>query len=425
VADVTVSTSGMSIGDAFFWRRPLDERMADFAALREERAFVRVELTSFFGPFDRFDAVIRHAELVEISRRPGDFCSGQGAISIQDMPVEAMEYFGSFIAMDDPRHARLRGIVGRSFTPRRLEQVVDSVERICDELIDGICEQGEVDLVEAISAPFPLLVICDMMGIPRSEFDTVREATNIILGAGDPEMLNGADPFTGLFQAGTTLVELMSDLARHRREHPADDLTTALVHADVEGESLATEELGPFFILLAVAGNDTTRTATSLGMHLLGEHPDQRRIWQDDLAGVTPTAVEEVVRFASPVTFMRRTATGRVTVGDRTFEAGDKLVLFYGAANRDPRVFDDPERFDVRRDPNPHVGFGGPGPHFCLGAHLARRELGVVFRHLLTRLPDIEPTGPPSFLEAMTIPIVSGVKHLPVRFTPMAPRQRS
>jgi cytochrome P450 len=237
-------------------------------------------------------------------------------------------------------------------------------------------------------------------------------------------MLGGADPFMGLFEAGQTLVGLMTELAEHRREHPADDLTTALVHADVEGDSLTTEELGPFFILLAVAGNDTTRTATSLGMHFLGQHPDQRRIWQDDMAGVTPTAVEEIVRYASPVTFMRRTATTVATVGDHTFDAGEKLVLFYGAANRDPRVFDDPDRFDVRRDPNPHVGFGGPGPHFCLGAHLARRELGVVFRRLLTRLPDIEPLGPPSFLEALTIPLVGGVKHLPVAFTPTASRQR-
>jgi len=415
-----VSASGLSIADPEFWRRPLSSRMADFAMLREQTPFVPVELENPFGAMDRFQAVIRHAELLEISTQPQTFCSGRGSISIQDMPAEAMEYFGSLITMDDPRHARLRRIVGRSFTPRRLEQVIDSVEGICTALIDEICEKGEVDLVEAISAPFPLLVICDMMGIPRSEFRTVLEATNIILGAGDPEMMGEGDPLGALFQAGITLTSVMNGLADHRRREPTDDLTSALVHADVEGESLSPEELGAFFILLAVAGNDTTRTATSLGMHFLGEYPEQRRIWQTDLPTVTPTAVEEIVRFASPVTFMRRTATGRVTISGHDFEDGDKVVLFYGAANRDPRVFNDPEHFDVRRDPNPHVGFGGPGPHFCLGAHLARRELGVVFRQLLTRLPDIEPIGPPDYLQAMTVPLVGGVKHLPVAFTPTA-----
>jgi cytochrome P450 len=416
-----MSIDHLSIGDAEFWQRPLEQRMAGFARLREEHGpFIPVELPDVFGDPIPFHAVVGHAEVVEISRQPQVFCSGKGSISIQDMPAEALEFFGSFITMDDPRHARLRAIVGRSFTPRRLEQVVESVDSICAELIDGICEKGEVDLVTEISAPFPLLVICDMMGIPRSEFRIVLDATNIILGAGDPEVLGGREPMGALFEAGMTLTGLMTELAEKRRSDPTDDLTSALVHANVDGESLTNEELGPFFILLAVAGNDTTRTATSLGMHFLGDHPDERRLWQDDLERVTPTAVEEIVRYASPVTFMRRTATQRATIAGQTFDHGDKVVLFYGAANRDPKVFDHPDTFDVRRDPNLHVGFGGPGPHFCLGAHLARRELSIVFRQLLTRLPDIEPSGPPDFLEARTIPLVGGVKHLPVTFTPAA-----
>lgn len=395
--------------------------MADFAALRELDPFIPVDLAMPSGDL-RFQAVVRYAELVEISKRPLTFCSGQGSTSIQDLPAEAMEFFGSFITMDDPRHARLRRIVGRSFTPRRLEEVVDSVERICSECIDQMCEAGEVDFVQTISAPIPLLVICDMIGIPRSEFKTVLEATNVILGAGDSEMTGGKDPFEALFEAGMTLTGLMNELAEDRRANPTDDLTSALVHADIEGEHLSAGELGPFFILLAVAGNDTTRTATTLGMHLLGENPDERRIWQGDIDGVTPTAVEELVRYGSPVTFMRRTATEAVTLSGHHFEEGERFVLFYGAANRDPRVFDDPERFDVRRDPNPHVGYGGPGPHFCLGAHLARRELAVIFRQLFTRLPDIEPSAPPQHLEAIGVPLVGGVKHLPVRFTPTAPQ---
>jgi cytochrome P450 len=421
----STSISGLSIGDPEFWRRPLGARMADFAAWREVGPFIPVDLEMPEGEPLRFQAVVRYAELVEISKRPQTFCSGAGSTSIQDLPAEAMEYFGSFITMDDPRHARLRRIVGRSFTPHRLEEVVDSVERICAECIDEMCEAGEADFVRAISAPIPLLVICDMMGIPRSEFTTVLRATNVILGAGDAEMTGGQDPFEALFEAAITLTGLMGELAEHRRAHPTDDLTSALVHADVEGEHLSDAELGPFFILLAVAGNDTTRTATTLGMQMLGEHPDERAIWQGDIDGVTPSAVEEIVRFGSPVTFMRRTATEAVSLSGHDFEEGERFVLFYGAANRDPRVFDDPERFNVRRDPNPHVGYGGPGPHFCLGAHLARRELAVIFRQLFTRLPDIEPSGPPEHLEAIGVPLVGGVKHLPVRFTPTARAARS
>jgi cytochrome P450 len=320
--------------------------------------------------------------------------------------------------MDDPRHARQRGIVGRSFTPKQLAGVLDSVESICTEVIDDMCEQGEVDLVTALSQPFPLLIICDMMGIPRSEFRTVLDATNVILGAGDPDFVKGDDLGEALFAAGMQLTMLMNELAEDRRKNPKDDLTSALVHNDLGEDMLSPQEIAPFFILLAVAGNDTTRTAISHGMHLLSLNPDQRKIWQDDLAGVTTSAVEEIVRVASPVTFMRRTVTKDVTLSGHELHDGDRLILFYGAANRDPRVFDDPERFDVRRDPNPHVGFGGPGPHFCLGAHLARREVAVAFRQLLTRLPDIEVVGDPVPLQAMGIPLVGGIKHLDVRFTP-------
>lgn len=416
--------TGLSIADAEFWTQPLSSRMARFAELREQAPFAPAAvLDPLTGQYESFLAATRYADVVEISRRPQDFCSGNGSTSITDLPADAMEFFGSFIVMDDPRHARQRGIVARSFAPRQLQGVLDSVESVCTEVIDDMCERGEVDFVEAVSQPFPLLVICDMMGIPRSEFSTVLHATNVILGAGDPETLEGReDVLAALLDAGMELTNLMNEVAEDRRRHPADDLTTALVHTELGEEVLAPEEIAPFFILLAVAGNDTTRTAATLGMHLLGQNPDQRAIWQGDLEATTPSAVEEIVRVASPVTFMRRTATREVSVSGHDFAKGDKVVLFYGAANRDPRVFDDPECFDVRRDPNPHVGFGGPGPHFCLGAHLARRELSVVFRQLLTRLPDIEVVGDPVPLEALGIPLVGGIKHLPVRFTPTARR---
>jgi methyl-branched lipid omega-hydroxylase len=415
---MTASTPS-PIADPLFWRQSLIERMAQFAEIREQGAFIPVETTNpLSGATEPFYAVTRYDEVIDISRRPQDFCSGKGAVSIPDMPAEALEFFGSFINMDNPRHARQRAIVGRSFTPKEIQGVMDSVSTICTEVIDDFCEEGEVDLVKVLSQPFPLLVICDMMGIPRSEFDTVLRATNIILGAGDPEFMGSGDMAGSLFGAGIELTNLMNELVAERKKNPTDDLTSKLVHNDVGEDMLAPEEIAPFFILLAVAGNDTTRTAISHGMNLLHQNPDQRRLWQDDLDAVTPTAVEEIVRVASPVTFMRRTATGDVTVSGHEFHEGDKVVMFYGAANRDPRHFDDPERFDVRRDPNPHVGFGGPGPHFCLGAHLARREVSVAFRQLLTRLPDIEVTGDAVPLEAAGIPLVGGIKRLPVKFTP-------
>ncbi|MDW3216703.1 MAG: cytochrome P450 [Ilumatobacteraceae bacterium] len=405
-----------------YWHQPMPDRMAQFAEIREQGAIIPLTVENpFTETMDTFHAVTRYDELVEISKRPDDFCSGRGATAIFDLPMEMLEFFGGFINMDNPRHAHQRRIVAKAFTPTELSGVLDSVETICTELIDGFCERGEVDLVEVLSQPFPLLIICDMMGIPRSEFQTVLDATNIILGGGDPEFVGEDDVIGKLIGAGVSLATLMGELIEERRANPTDDLTSRLIHNDLAEDMLTPEEITSFFVLLAVAGNDTTRTAISHGVDLLSRFPDQRAIWQADVDGVTPTAVDEIVRAASPVTFMRRTATGDVQLGEYEFTDGDRMVLFYNAANRDPRRFDDPEQFDVRRSPNPHVGFGGPGPHFCLGAHLARRELAVVFRELFERLPDLHVTGTPVPLESAGIPLVSGIKRLPVAFTPTAP----
>ena len=326
--------------DPAFWRLPLSDRMARFAELREIAPFLPATFVNPIADFEEsFYVTTRYADVIEISRRPQEFCSGRGAVSIPDMPADAMEFFGSFISMDDPRHARQRGIVARSFTPKQLQGVLDSVETICAEVVDEMCEHGEVDLVEALSKPFPLLVICDMMGIPRSEFDTVLDATNIILGAGDPDVLDGRDPMSAMVWAGMQLTALVNELAELRRAEPADDLISALVNAEDDQETLARHEIAPFFILLAVAGNDTTRTAISHGMHLLSQNPDQRRRWQADLEAVTPTAVEEIVRVASPVTFMRRTATRTVTaVGARVPRRGQGRAALRRREPRSARV---------------------------------------------------------------------------------------
>lgn len=422
-ADIDVES--VNLTDPDFWRRPLEERHAGFAALRRRKPIAFFEepepapsLGIPRGP--GYWALTRYDDVLEVSRTPEIWCSGQGSTSIIEFTPEANEFFGSFIVMDDPRHKRQRGIVARRFTPRQLSKVLYNVAVVADEIIDGIIDQGtgEIDLVESLAVPFPLLIICDMMGIPRSEFKTVADATNKILGAGDAEFRGEEDPSQAAFAGAMTLVALMNDLAAHRRKSPTDDLTSQLVNADVGEDILTPEELGPFFILLAVAGNDTTRTAISHGMHYLSQNPDQRRIWQADPAGVAPTAVEEIVRYAAPVVFMRRTATEDTVLGGKQFAKGDKVVMFYGSANRDEAVFENPDRFDVLRKDNPHVGFGGPGPHFCLGAHLARREVSVMFQKLFERLPDIQAVEPPELLDPAALPLVTGIKRLKVQFTP-------
>jgi cytochrome P450 len=409
--------------ESTFWHQPLETRMEQMREIREIAPFVPITVQNdMLGAEETFHVATRHADVGEISKSPGDFCSSRGATSVFDLPTEMLEFFTGFINMDNPRHAHQRRIVAHTFTPTELRGVLESVEQLCGEVLDSFCEQGEVDLVKVLSEPFPLMVICDMMGIPRSEVGTVLEATNIILSGGDPEyMPEDADPIETLIGAGLLLTNLMTELVDFRRENPTADLTSKLANSTSEDGVLTPAEISSFFILLATAGNDTTRNAISHGMSLLSKNPDQRQIWQADVDGVSATAVDEIVRMASPVTFMRRTATGDVEISGHQFTDGDKVVMMYGAANRDPRVFENPEQFDVRRDPNPHVGFGGPGPHFCLGAHLARREVDIVFRQLFERLPDIEVSGEEVPLQSVGLPLVAGVKHLPVTFTPSAP----
>jgi cytochrome P450 len=405
------------LSDLGFWTLPITERAAAFAALREREPvpfFPEPDIGLHRGP--GFYALTRLDDVVEASRNAAVFTSGKGATNVVDQPPEFREFYGSMINMDDPRHARLRRIVSRGFTPRRLADLTDEVQRTARAIVDDVIDQGECDAVGAISARLPLKIVCDMMGVPESQYGFVFDRSNIILGPNDPEYVaETGNIITALLQAGHDLAELMRDLGRHRAENPTDDVTSALVNAEIDGERLTPDELASFFILLVVAGNETTRNAISWGLHLLTEHPEQRAVWLADVDGVTPTAVEEIVRWASPVIYMRRTLAVDAVLGGRQMSEGDKVALFYWAANRDPAHFRDPDAFDVRRTPNPHVGFGGAGPHFCLGAHLARREMTVMFRELLTRVPDIAATAPPQRLKSM---FINGIKRLPVAFTP-------
>jgi cytochrome P450 len=410
-----VPLDSIDLSDLEFWSLPLEERDAAFETLRNERPmafFAEPDLVPDFievGP--GYWAVTRHADIIEASRQPEIFCSGRGATSIPDMPDMFLEFFGSMINMDDPRHARLRRIVSRGFTPRMLKKLEGDVQRAAAGIVDDLIEKGGGDFVTEVAARLPLRIICDMMGIPESQHDLVFTRSNVILSMGDPEYIpEGADIGAALLGAGQDLAMLVQELGRMRRDHPTDDVTSALVNADVDGEHLDDAELGSFFILLVVAGNETTRNAISHGLKLITDHPEQRAAWLSDIEGVTPTAVEEIVRYASPVIWMRRSATQDTALGGEKIAEGDKLLLFYNSANRDAAVFRDPHRFDVRRDPNPHVGFGGPGPHFCLGAHLARREISVMFRELLTRVPEVSATGDPERLRSS---FINGIKHLP------------
>lgn len=414
-------SGGIDLSDLDFWTRPLAEREAAFAHLRAEDGlpfFAEPERNGFpAGP--GYYAVTRHRDILEASRQPELFCSGQGT-NIPDLPPDFREFFGSMINMDDPRHARLRRIVSRAFTPKLLAEVTDQVAAAATSVVDGIAERGSCDFVTDVAALLPLRIICELMGIPPEEEQFIFDRSNVILGVTDPEYVGDPDDdaavITALLTAGQELATLVQALAEERMREPRADLTTALVTAEVEGDHLSAQELASFFILLVVAGNETTRNAIAHAMVALTEHPEQRDAWAADFDDLAPTAVEEIVRWATPVVHFRRTVTrDGVELGGQPLKAGDKVVLFYNSANRDEAVFDDAQRFDLRRTPNDHVGFGGPGPHFCLGSHLARREITVMFRELLGRLPDIHATGPPERLRSN---FINGIKHLPVEFTP-------
>jgi methyl-branched lipid omega-hydroxylase len=418
-----VNLDEINLSDIAFWQAPLEHRSQAFAILRQQDPYRYFDLPErdidFGDPNERgYHALVRYADVVEASKHPERFCSGGGATSVFDQPDEFKDFFGSMINLDDPRHKRLRGLVSAGFTPRQLRRVEDSVQRLAEEIVERVAPMGECDFVTEVAAALPLEIICEMMGVPESQYQYVFEQSNIILGAGDTEYVpDQTKIIDAILGAGFGLAQLMTELAEERRANPTDDLTSALVNAEVDGERLTTPELASFFILLLVAGNETTRNAISWGLHLLTENPDQRDLWMQDFEGRAQGAVEEIVRWASPVIYMRRTVTGDgIVLGDREFRAGDKLMLNYWAADRDPAAFEDPDAFRVDRTMSvPHVGFGAPGPHFCLGAHLARREITVVFRELFRRLPDIRATAPP---DRLTSSFINGIKHLPCEFTP-------
>ncbi len=411
-ADVPLDSFDLS--DFEFWKQPREYREGAFKTLRDTPALQFFEEQVFedspFPPGPGYYALTRYEDVWAASRNAQLFCSGQGS-NIGDLPQEMNEFFGSMINMDDPKHFRLRSIVAKGFTPKEILRVNEYVQIKAKSIVDHLLERfpdGECDFVAEVAAPLPLQIICEMMGIPVSDEKQIFAWTNVILGAGDQDYGGSME---ALMTAALEMFTYAHALGEDRIANPREDMTSAMMNAEVDGERLTAQEFGSFFILLVVAGNETTRNAISHGMRALTNYPDQRRLWFDDFETNTKTAVEEIVRFATPVIHFRRTATTDTVLAGTELRAGAKVVLWYNSANRDERVFENPHDFNILRSLQPpQAGFGAGGPHFCLGANLARREISVMFDEIRKRLPNMQITGEPDYLQSF---FINGIKRLP------------
>jgi cytochrome P450 len=396
------------LSDTAFWLR--DDREDAFARMRREHpvSWQEEPATAWSSGGRGYWAVLRHGDVRSVSRQPQIFVSGLGS-ELFELPVEVAQTYSGMLNMDAPRHTRLRDIVSAAFSPRYVAQLEHMIRRRATAVIDAVCERGACDFATEIAEPFPLAVICDMLGVPQQDRLELARLSRISVPLGDSEFGTFADAF----QAALDLIEYAKDLQRARRGRPTDDLTTLLMEAEVDGERLSEDEAGSFFELLITAGIETTGASIAHGMLALWRNPEQRARWHGSPA-LAPTAVEEILRWATPVIHFRRTAAVDTELAGQRIAAGDKVV-FYHSANRDEAVFEDPYRFDVGRDPNPQLAFSGGGPHFCLGAHLARLEMRVMFQELFARLPDLELAGEPLIMHSM---FFNGIKSLPCTFAP-------
>jgi cholest-4-en-3-one 26-monooxygenase len=316
---------------------------------------------------------------------------------------------------DPPQHTRLRNLVARGFTPKVMKGLEPHIRDAARQIVDRVAKRDDVvDFVPDLAAELPLVVIAELLGIPYEDRHKVFEWSNRLVGAQDPEYA-GDEASGPPINASVELYAYAQSLADDRRARPMDDIVTTLVTAELDGEKLSDLEFNVFVLLLAVAGNETTRNLISGGMLALMEHPDQRDRLVADLDRLLPTAVDEMLRYVSPVQYFRRTAIVDTELRGVPIQAGQKVTMWYGAANRDEDVFPDPQQFDVGRTPNEHLAFGGRGPHYCLGASLAKLEIKVMFEEILRRLPDMRLAGEPQRLRSI---LISGIKHLPVTFTP-------
>lgn len=361
-----------------------------------------------------FWAVTRYDDVKQVGRDHERF-SSQPTIMIPDSD-SSTGLTGDHTMMlmaDPPLHTRMRRLVSREFTPRAAAALAPRVGELATQIVDAVIDRGECDLVSELAGEMPSFVIADVLGIPLDEGRELYHLT---------EALHSSDEVVSPESRRDAAMQMFAHSQRvwaEKRATPADDLATLLAHGEVAGEPVDEVDFFLWFMLLVDAGGDTTRNLVGAGFQALFEHPDQlERLRHDVVDGdgsLLPTAIEELLRWTSPVIYMRRTATRDTELGGQSIAEGDKVVMYYGAANRDPEAFDEPERLDLGRAPNPHVAFGGGGPHFCLGAHLARIEIGALIREMLTRLDGLEPTVEPEWMPSN---FIYGPTRLPVRFTP-------
>jgi len=359
-----------------------------------------------------FWVVTRHADVAAVSKSWELFSSARGTALNSDLrPHELPLFQQQMIHMDPPRHTQLRNLINRGFKPSTIAKLDERIRCLAREIIDQVAPKGECDFVAEVAAELPLLVLAELLGVPSEDRHLLFEWTNRLIGLDDPD-------FGSPYEAQAALLELIryfGALGERRRTEPGDDLVSVLVHEEIEGEKISSIEFNMMCFLLVVAGNETTRNAISGGVQALCEFSDQRDRLLADQALLKP-AVEEMIRWHSPVMQFRRTATRNTEIAGQAIRENDKVVIYYGAANRDGGVFDRADEFDVGRTPNPHLGFG-IGSHFCLGANLARAEMRILMEELLWRLPDLEVTGP---VERLRSNFINGIKRMPVRFTPVA-----
>jgi cholest-4-en-3-one 26-monooxygenase len=359
-----------------------------------------------------FWAVMKYDDCVTVNRDYDRFSSAaHGTMPFELGEEEEAQQSLMMLNMDPPIHTRYRRLVNKGFTPRMVRDLEASIHRSTDAILDEVVEKGEADFVTQISAELPLQVIAELLGVPQEDRHKMFEWSNRMVGNEDSEYQADADL---ALASAMELYAYAAELFAKKRIDPHADLMSALTSVEIEGERLGDMELELFFLMLTVAGNETTRNLMSGAMHAFFQHPDQWQRLREDRS-LLPTAVDEMLRFVSPVMNFRRTAMVDLTMSGTDIKAGDKVVFFHASANRDENVFDSPDAFDIARDPNPHIAFGGGGPHFCLGTNLARMEIRVMFEHLLDRVPDIREDGEVQRLQSQ---FINGVKHLPVAFTP-------
>ncbi|MGR8008713.1 cytochrome P450 [Streptomyces hypolithicus] len=394
----TLRAQNADLADPAFWQLPRAERLKAFALLRGLDAPVHFTDRTPQG----FYALVKHADVLEASRQPRQFASAPGVTTPEPAAWAKAVFGNSMVNMDGPEHATMRRIVSRAFTPRLLAAAEEDIRAVARRVVDEMITERPGDFVPSVASRMPFEVICNLMGIPeryRPEIaDRVNHASeNVGVKRGVRARLRV--PGRGL-RALAHMQLVMAKLARDRRRNPTDDLVSALVRADIDGQALSSRQLGAFFSLLLVAGVETTRNAISHGLTLLTEHPEQRALLESDFERYADGAVDEIVRHSTPIIQFRRTVAAECVLGGREFRPGEKVVLFYASANRDEAVFTDPDVFDITRDPNPHLGYGGGGPHYCLGAHLARQEMKVLFHELLTRPRGLRATGLPELVDS-------------------------